>query len=40
MKRLIVNNPCMLKGNVNISVSKNAAIPIICTSIIKKGKNR
>lgn len=38
MKRLIVNNPCMLKGNVNISGSKNAAIPIICTSIIKRGK--
>jgi UDP-N-acetylglucosamine 1-carboxyvinyltransferase len=28
----------MLKGKVNISGSKNAAIPIICTSIIKRGK--
>lgn len=28
----------MLKGKVNISGSKNAAIPIICTSIMKKGK--
>ena len=28
----------MLKGKVNISGSKNAAIPIICTSILKKGK--
>lgn len=38
MKRLIVNDPCILKGKVNISGSKNAAIPIICTSIIKRGK--
>lgn len=28
----------MLKGRVNISGSKNAAIPIICTSIIKRGR--
>ena len=38
LKRFIVNKPVNLKGTVKVSGSKNASIPIICASIMHKGK--
>ena len=38
MDKLIVNGPCSLKGEVKISGSKNAALPILAASILASEK--
>lgn len=38
MKRLIVQGGHELKGEVRVSGSKNAALPIICAALLSKGK--
>lgn len=38
MKKIIVKGPCKLKGNVNISGAKNAAVAIIPATLLVEGK--
>lgn len=38
MRTITVKGPQNLKGSINISGSKNASIPIICASLLNKGK--
>ena len=38
MDKLIVNGPCYLKGEIKISGSKNAALPILAASILASEK--
>ncbi|RJO59959.1 UDP-N-acetylglucosamine 1-carboxyvinyltransferase [candidate division WS5 bacterium] len=39
MSKIIIEGPARLKGKVKISGSKNAALPIICATLLTKGKN-
>lgn len=36
LKSIIIHKPCELKGSIKISGSKNAALPILCTSLLAK----
>ena len=38
MKKIIVNGPCRLKGEVTISGAKNAAVAILPATLLVKGK--
>lgn len=38
LDKIIIKKPTKLKGTVKISGSKNAAIPILCTSLLSRGK--
>lgn len=38
MSEFIINNKCVLNGEVNVSGSKNAALPIMAASILVPGK--
>lgn len=38
MSTLIIENPCQLKGTVNISCAKNAILPIIAASLLTEDK--
>ena len=38
MEKLVINGPCSLKGEITVSGSKNAALPIIAATILAKGK--
>jgi UDP-N-acetylglucosamine 1-carboxyvinyltransferase len=40
MEKLIINGPCSLKGEIKVSGSKNAALPIIAATVLAKGKYR
>ncbi len=39
MEKFIISGPCSLKGEITVSGSKNAALPIIAATILAKGKN-
>jgi len=38
MEKFIIEGPCVLKGDLKVSGSKNAALPIIAATILAKGK--
>jgi UDP-N-acetylglucosamine 1-carboxyvinyltransferase len=38
MEKFVINGPCSLKGEIKVSGSKNAALPIIAATILAKGK--
>lgn len=40
MSDFIINNKCILNGNVGISGSKNAALPVMAATILAQGKTR
>jgi len=38
MEKLIISGPCQLKGEITVSGSKNAALPILAATILAPGK--
>lgn len=38
MEKFIINGPCSLNGEIHVSGSKNAALPILAATILAKGK--
>jgi UDP-N-acetylglucosamine 1-carboxyvinyltransferase len=38
MDKLIINGPCKLSGEVEISSAKNASLPILFASLLVPGK--
>ena len=40
MEKLIITGPCQLRGDIQVSGSKNAALPILAAIVLAPGKYR
>ena len=38
MDKFLINGPCKIKGNVSISGSKNASLPILAATLLSNKK--
>ena len=38
MEKLIINGPCKLNGEITVSGSKNAALPILAATLLASGQ--